>query len=140
MRPFVVFVIISSMFHNVVNCFTLIVPRTVSTRNVIDVSQTSLTAADVTSQHPTNNDDEGMTTYQYLMNQARRYAYSDTTTAHEAKQYLRHILELQSNCVAGNIIDNAICDNITELVDIVAHLRQKANQKQALIARYVYPY
>jgi hypothetical protein len=90
----------------------------------------------VSSSHPVNDDES---TYQHILNQARHYAYSDTTTSHEAKQYLRFILELQSDCVAGTVVGANICDNnITELVDIVANLRQKASQHQLIMARYVY--
>ena len=99
-------------------------------------SATKLSAAlIVSSSHPVNDDE---TTYESILRQARHYAYSDTTTAQEAKQYLRFILELQSDCVAGTVVGTNICDNnITELVDIVANLRQKANQQQLIIARYV---
>lgn len=94
---------------------------------------TKLSAAVIVStSHPVNDDES---TYQHILNQARHYAYSDTTTSHEAKQYLRFILELQSDCVAGTVVGSNICDNnITELVDIVAHLRQKANQQQLIMA------
>ena len=95
-----------------------------------------LPAAVVVSSSHAVNDDES--TYQYILNQARHYAYSDTTTSQEAKQYLRFILELQSDCVAGTVVGANICDNnITELVDIVANLRHKASHQQLIIARYV---
>ena len=89
----------------------------------------------VSSSHPVNDDES---TYQNILNQARHYAYSDTTTSQEAKQYLRFILELQSDCVAGTVVGANICDNnITELVDIVANLRHKASQHQLIMTRYV---
>ena len=86
------------------------------------------------SSHPVNDDES---TYQNILDQARHYAYSETTTSQQAQQYLRYILELQSDCVAGTVVGTNICDNIMELVDIVAHLRQKANQQQLIMARYV---
>jgi hypothetical protein len=77
-------------------------------------------------------------TYQYILNKAREFAFSETTTSQEAKQYLQYILELESACVSGSFVGSDICDNVTELTDIVAHLRQKANQQQAIIGRYEY--
>ena len=87
----------------------------------------------MTASHPVNDDES---TYQQILNQARHYAFSETTTPSQAQQYLRFILELQSDCVAGTVVGTNICDdNITELVDIVANLRHKANQQQLIAAR-----
>lgn len=87
----------------------------------------------LTASHPVNDDES---TYQQILNQARHYAYSETTTPSQAQQYLRFILELQSDCVAGTVVGTNICqDNIPELVDIVANLRHKANQQQLIAAR-----
>ena len=87
----------------------------------------------MTASHPVNDDES---TYQQILNQARQYAFSETTTPSQAQQYLRFILELQSDCVAGTVVGTNICDdNITELVDIVANLRHKANQQQLIAAR-----
>jgi hypothetical protein len=72
--------------------------------------------------------------YHYILNKAREYAFSDSTTINEAKQYLTYILELESACISGTAVGRDICDNVLEVTDIVAHLRQKANQ-QAKAAR-----
>lgn len=72
--------------------------------------------------------------YHYILNKAREYAFSDFTTVNEAKQYLTYILELESACMSGDAVGHDICDNVLEVTDIVAHLRQKADQKQAMSA------
>lgn len=74
-------------------------------------------------------------TYHYILNKAREYAFSDSTTVNEAKQYLTYILELESACMSGTAVSRDICDNVLEVADIVAHLRQKAHQEQAVTAR-----
>jgi hypothetical protein len=74
-------------------------------------------------------------TYHYILNKAREYAFSDSTTVNEAKQYLTYILELESACISGTAVGRDICDNVLEVTDIVAHLRQKADQKQTAAAR-----
>ena len=76
--------------------------------------------------------------YHYILNKAREYAFSDFTTVNEAKQYLTYILELESACMSGDAVGHDICDNVLEVTDIVAHLRQKADQKQAMSARCVH--
>lgn len=75
-------------------------------------------------------DDES--TYRYLLAKARECAFSDFATVQEAKRYLTQILELESGCVSGNLSGRDICDNVDELADIVAHLRQKADQNEAV--------
>jgi hypothetical protein len=71
-------------------------------------------------------DDES--TYRYLLAKARECAFSDFATAQDAKRYLMQILELESGCASGNLAGRDICDNVDELAEIVAHLRQKVDQ------------
>ena len=130
-------VIASSLLAMLLVAITRVDSFSVVTTSLRPSRTTKLSAAVIESSsiHTVNGDES---TYEQILIQARHYAYSDTTTSHEAKQYLRFILELQSDCVAGMVVGANICDdNITELVDIVAHLRQKANQQQLMIARYV---
>jgi hypothetical protein len=74
-------------------------------------------------------------TYRFLLAKARECAFSDFATVQEAKRHLTQILELESGCVSGNLAGRDICDNVDELADIVAHLRQKADQHG--VVRYV---
>jgi hypothetical protein len=103
----------------------------------ISTTTTSRSVVVVASSRAINEeyvgDDASDSQYAVLLNRARQYAYSDTTTAYQAKQSLRFLLELQSDCVTGTVMEQNLCDNITELVDVVAHLRQKANQQSAIM-------
>lgn len=74
-------------------------------------------------------------TYRYLLAQARECAFSDraVTDPRDAKRYLMQILELESGCASGTLSGSDICNNIEELVDIVAHLRQKVEQPHVIV-------
>jgi hypothetical protein len=67
-------------------------------------------------------------TSKYLLNKARECAFSDYSSAVEAKLYLTKILEIESGCVSGMLAGHDLCDNVDELADIVAHLRQKVSR------------
>ena len=62
--------------------------------------------------------------FRQMITKARECAFSDTGSAVDAKWYLHEILHLESGCVSGNL-SGAICENVDEVADIVAHLRAK---------------
>jgi hypothetical protein len=121
---FVSFSLVCALMIGFVHGFVVVPPSSMS----------PLTCAAVLTRHEYPDE----SSYHYLFNKAREYAFSDTTTAQEAKKYLQYILELESACVSGSAVGSDICDNVTELTDIVAHLRQKANQQQAAMGRCVW--
>jgi hypothetical protein len=77
-----------------------------------------LLQSSVGSQLPENID---------LLTKAKECAYSTTSTAIEANQYLNRILALQSNCISGTVEAGYkdLCQNVEEITDIVAQLRHK---------------
>ena len=68
-----------------------------------------------------------------LLNKARECAFSDDSGAADAKEYLMKILEIESGCVSGMLAGSELCENIEEVADIVAHLRQKVQTGQSVI-------
>jgi hypothetical protein len=128
MNVFFVSLLVSMLLG--IDSFTLR-PASTSVALTIKSQRTGSNLSVVLARH--END---QSTYQYILNKAREFAFSETTTSQEAKQYLQYILELESACVSGSFVGSDVCDNVTELTDIVAHLRQKANQQQAIIGRY----
>ena len=64
--------------------------------------------------------------YRVFLSKARECAYSDEGPIEEAKVYLEKILAFQSDCAAGGALQGeAICNNVDEIADTVAHLREK---------------
>jgi hypothetical protein len=71
---------------------------------------------------------EDENSYRYLMARARECAFSDYTTSTEARQYLQAILHLEEGCISGSLTGHDLCDNVNEMAEIVAHLRQKVKE------------
>ncbi|GKY97556.1 hypothetical protein MPSEU_000713800 [Mayamaea pseudoterrestris] len=63
-----------------------------------------------------------------LLNKARECAFSDYTNGVEAGEYLTRILEIESGCVSGLLAGNELCENIDDVAEIVAQLRQKVQR------------
>jgi hypothetical protein len=78
------------------------------------------------------------THYRYFLAKARECAYSDTGTSAEARSYMTKILEFESDCVSGALM-GGICENIDEVADTVAHLREKIekNEKNVVAVKCV---
>lgn len=91
-------------------------------------SSSSLRFANAVVIHDENDE----SSYRYILAKARECAFSDATTAKEAKHFLKDILELESGCVSGTLAGHDICDNVDEMAEIVAHLRQKVENNTLL--------
>jgi hypothetical protein len=81
------------------------------------------------------NHDE--TSYRYLLAKARECAYSDTSTAAEARAFLTRILEMESGCVSGLLAGHDLCENVDEVADVVTHLRRRVEEGPGSL-RYVF--
>ena len=68
--------------------------------------------------------------YRQMISKARECAFSDTSSAGDARMFLHEILRLEEGCVSGNLSGD-ICENIDEVADIVSHLRVKAESSAA---------
>lgn len=66
--------------------------------------------------------------YRYVLAKAKECAFSDTSTSEEASSFLNRILEIESGCVAGTLTGHELCDNVGEMADLVAHLRQRVDE------------
>lgn len=93
------------------------------TRNPLTMVSTSLSVS-IGSRLPDND----------LLTKAKECAYSASSTAIEANQYLIRVLELQSNCISGNVESGykELCQNVDEVAEIVAQLRYKLSSSQEL--------
>lgn len=60
-----------------------------------------------------------------LMNQAVDCSTSDTCSVEQAEWYLQEIISVQSGCVVGTLVDDAVCENQQVVAQVVAGLRQK---------------
>ena len=78
------------------------------------------------------HDENDESSYRYILSKARECAFSDRSTSSDAKGFLKDILELESGCVSGNLAGHDICDNVDELAELVAHLRQKVANNTVL--------
>jgi len=78
------------------------------------------------------HDENDESSYRYILAKARECAFSDGATASEAKHFLKDILELESGCISGTLAGTDICDNVDEIAEIVAHLRQKVENNTVL--------
>lgn len=74
-------------------------------------------------------------TYQYLFAKAREVAFSDNSSAAEAKRYLNMILEMESGCVTGTLAGHDLCDNVEEVAEVVANLRERAEGEDSVAVR-----
>ena len=63
-----------------------------------------------------------------VLNKARECAFSEYSSATEAKEYLTKILEIESGCVSGVLAGQDLCENVDEVAEIVAHLRRKVER------------
>jgi ABC-type transporter Mla MlaB component len=68
-----------------------------------------------------------------MMIKARECAFSDVSSAKEARSFLHQILHVQSGCVSGVISGHDLCENQDEVAEIVAHLRQKVSSGAAAL-------
>jgi hypothetical protein len=68
-----------------------------------------------------------------MMNKARECAFSDASSADEARSFLHQILHVQSGCVSGVVSGHDLCENQDDVAEIVAHLRQKAESSAAAL-------
>ena len=75
-----------------------------------------------------------------LLNKARECAFSDYSNGADAKEYLLKILEIESGCVSGMLAGSELCENIDEVADIVAHLRQKVQLQSVAPGAAIVPY
>jgi hypothetical protein len=71
--------------------------------------------------------------HKYLFAKARECAYSDSASPDEAKNFLRKILEFESECASGALVGDKSCDDVLELAETVAHLREKAEKVQQTV-------
>lgn len=76
--------------------------------------------------HAIDSDSDAM----FMMMKAEACAHSDTCSIEDAERYLQEILHLQSNCVAGKLASQKVCQDIQYPAEIVATLRSKIAQKQ----------
>ena len=84
------------------------------------------------------HDHEEETNYRYLFAKAKEIAYSDASTRAEALSYMNKILEFESDCVSGALVGQPMCQNVEEVADIVAHLREKIENSSQIAVRYVW--
>ncbi len=68
-----------------------------------------------------------------MMIKARECAFSDVSSAAEARSFLHQILHVQSGCVSGVLSGHDLCENQDDVAEIVAHLRQKAGSGVAAL-------
>jgi hypothetical protein len=68
-----------------------------------------------------------------MMANARQCAFSDVSSATDARNYLHQILHVQSGCASGVIADHDLCENQDEVAEIVAHLRRKVENGAAAL-------
>lgn len=64
-------------------------------------------------------------TYPSLLSNASLCAHSDTCSIELAESYLREIVHVQSGCAAGTLSGNAVCDDVLDVSEVVADLRDK---------------
>ena len=65
-----------------------------------------------------------------LMNQAIDCSLSDTCSVEQAEWYLQEIINIQSGCVIGTVVDDAVCEDQQVVAQAVAGLRQKILTKR----------
>ena len=78
------------------------------------------------------HDENDESSYRYILSKARECAFSKDSSSSDARGFLKNILELESGCVSGNLAGHDICDNVDELAELVAHLRQKVEKNTNL--------
>lgn len=81
-------------------------------------------------------DDDEMDSSVFLMSQATACANSETCSLEEAQSYLDDVLSVQKDCLSGAVAagNNALCENVDAVVEVVANLRQKIQTEQRKVA------
>lgn len=64
-----------------------------------------------------------------LLSRAKQCAYGDSCSVEEAEFLLNEMLQIQSGCVTGTLVGHDLCEEQDVAADIVAHLRQKVENK-----------
>ena len=64
-----------------------------------------------------------------LLSRAKQCAYSDSCSIEDAEFLLKEMLHTQSGCVTGTLVGHYLCEEQDVAADIVAHLRQKVENK-----------
>ena len=81
------------------------------------------TALHMSSVHHASEDK-----YPALLNNASLCAHSDSCPIDSAEGYLREIVHIQSGCAAGTLSGHAVCDDVLDVAEVVADLREKIKQ------------
>ncbi|KAL7464656.1 hypothetical protein ACHAXS_005001 [Conticribra weissflogii] len=61
----------------------------------------------------------------HLLESASLCAHSDSCSVESAEYYLREIVHLQSFCAAGSLYGEEVCEDVVEISEVVATLREK---------------
>mmetsp|Transcript_79 Transcript_79/g.203 ORF Transcript_79/g.203 Transcript_79/m.203 type:complete len:294 (+) Transcript_79:203-1084(+) len=71
----------------------------------------------------------------FLMSRAEACANSDSCSLEEAQGFLDDILHIQKECIGSALATNsAVCDNVDNVVEVVANLRDKIALKRKTLA------
>jgi hypothetical protein len=62
-----------------------------------------------------------------MMTKARECAFSDSCSIEESREHLRDVLNIQVACASGTVAGHDVCDNVQEVSEIVARLREHVN-------------
>lgn len=60
-----------------------------------------------------------------IMSRAQICSESDSCSLEDAKLYLDNVLRIQSGCASGDLVGNAVCENVDRVAEVVANLREK---------------
>ena len=80
------------------------------------------------------SDLEDEATYRFYLAKAKECAFSETASALDAKKYLNRILEIESGCMSGILAGHDLCDNVSEVAEVVALLRVKLEEGYCPVA------
>lgn len=70
----------------------------------------------------------------FWMAQAQSCASSDSCSLEENKLCLENVIRIQSDCSAGSLLGDKVCDDVSSAAEIVANLRSKI-EKQSQVLR-----
>jgi len=73
----------------------------------------------------------------YLLHKAEECALSDSCSVDDAKLFLREVIHLESGCVAGTLVGDAICNDTDHVAEIVSTLRAKIERGESTVLEYV---
>ncbi len=85
------------------------------------LSSSSSSSSSPSSSSPSSSDSY----YPQLLASASVCASSDSCSIESAELFLREIFHAQSGCAAGTVSGSEICDDVIEVSEIVANLREK---------------